>query len=313
MRMLDKSRGAVTLDKLGFSKTNLDFVSKVIERPNGIILVSGPTGSGKTTTLYSILNHLNQSDTNIITVENPVEYTITGINQVQVNEKVGLTFAAALRSILRQDPDVVLIGEIRDAETAKIATEAALTGHLVLSTIHTNSAPATVTRLIEMGVEPFLVASALVAVVSQRLVRQLDDSKEEYSPDAETIRRLGITPKQALGKKFYKAKPNSKVTGSTGYKGRAAIHEVMLMNEELASLVIKGEDANTIKDKAIKDGMIPLTLDGVRLVNEGITSVEEVLSVSYIEEAEDDDKFKKIKPEDEQKKEASKVEAENPS
>jgi len=305
MRMLDKSRGAVTLDKLGFSETNFNLVSKVIERPNGIILVSGPTGSGKTTTLYSILNHLNKADTNIITVENPVEYTITGINQVQVNEKVGLTFAAALRSILRQDPDVVLIGEIRDAETAKIATEAALTGHLVLSTIHTNSAPATVTRLIEMGIEPFLVASALVAVVSQRLVRQLDDNKEEYTPDTETVRRLGLTPNQAAGKKFYRAQPDQKVTGSTGYKGRVAIHEVMLMNEELASMVIKGEDANSLKDKAIKDGMIPLTLDGARLINEGITSVEEVLSVSYIEEADNDEQFKKIEKKEQLQQEKS--------
>ena len=288
MRLLDKTKGAVPLDKLNMSTHNFDILRKVIERPNGIILVSGPTGSGKTSTLYAILNHLNTPDVNIITVENPVEYTVTGINQVQVNEQVGLTFASALRSILRQDPDVVLIGEIRDKETARIATEAALTGHLVLSTIHTNSAPATVTRLIDMGIEPFLVASALTCVISQRLVRRLNEkTKKKMEPTAELISRLGITPEEGKAMTFYEASPSSEIIGDTGYAGRLAIHEVMLMNEELGRLVMDGTDANAIKDLAVKQGMIPLALDGVRCIGLGITSPEEVLAVSYIEEAAD--------------------------
>lgn len=285
MRLLDKSKGAVSLEKLNLSDHNFDIVRKVIERPNGIILVSGPTGSGKTSTLYAILNHLNKPEVNIITVENPVEYTISGINQVQVNEQVGLTFASALRSILRQDPDIVLIGEIRDTETARIATEAALTGHLVLSTIHTNSAPATVTRLIDMGVEPFLVSSALNCVISQRLVRRLNEkTKKKMTPSAELVSRLGITQEQASGMTFYEAAP-SEATGESGYQGRLAIHEVMSVGEDMARLIIQGADANAIKDLAIKEGMVPLALDGVRCIALGITSPEEVLSVSYIEEA----------------------------
>ncbi len=284
MRLLDKTKGAVSIDKLNMSAHNFDILRKIIERPNGIILVSGPTGSGKTSTLYAILNHLNTPDVNIITVENPVEYTITGINQVQVNEAVGLTFASALRSILRQDPDIVLIGEIRDKETARIATEAALTGHLVLSTIHTNSAPATVTRMVDMGVEPFLVSSALNCVISQRLVRRLNEkTKRTMQPSAELVARLGITQQEAAGMTFYEAVP-SDAPGDTGYQGRLAIHEVMLVDEEIARLVIEGADANALKDLAVKKGMIPLALDGVRCIGLGITSPEEVLSVSYIEE-----------------------------
>ncbi|MDQ5890535.1 MAG: hypothetical protein QG604_409 [Candidatus Dependentiae bacterium] len=294
MRLLDKTKGAVSLDKLNMSEHNYGVLRKVIERPNGIILVSGPTGSGKTSTLYAILSHLNQPDVNIITVENPVEYTITGINQVQVNEAVGLTFASALRSILRQDPDIVLIGEIRDKETARIATEAALTGHLVLSTIHTNSAPATVTRLIDMGIEPFLVSSALNCVISQRLVRKLNQkTKKQMQPTAELVSRLGITPEAAKSMTFYEAAP-SDLPGDSGYQGRLAIHEVMLINEEMARLVIDGADANAIKDLAIKQGMIPLALDGVRCIGLGLTSPEEVLSVSYIEEAADKEEPKNV-------------------
>lgn len=288
MRLLDKSKGAASLDKLNFSDLNLEMVRKVIERPNGIILVSGPTGSGKTSTLYAILNHLNKPDVNIITVENPVEYTVTGINQVQVNEAVGLTFASALRSILRQDPDVVLIGEIRDKETARIATEAALTGHLVLSTIHTNSAPATVTRLIDMGVEPFLVSSALACVISQRLVRRLNDkTKKQVTPGPELVARLGVTKEQASKITFYDPAP-SEVTGDTGYQGRLAVHEVMMVDDDLARLIIEGADANRLRDLAIEKGMVPLALDGVRCIEAGITSIEEVLSVAYIEEAEEE-------------------------
>lgn len=291
MRLLNKTKGAQPLDKINFSNTNLKMVRGVIQRPNGIILVSGPTGSGKTTTLYSILNHLNKEDVNIITVENPVEYTITGINQVQVNEKVGLTFASALRSILRQDPDIVLIGEIRDAETARIATEAALTGHLVLSTIHTNSAPATVTRLVEMGVEPFLVAASLACVISQRLVRRLDDTtKQEVTPTPDIVSRLGLTPAQARKLSFHEAVPGPN-PGDTGYAGRLAIHEVMMVDDELSHLIVEGADSAKIRDQAIANGMVPLTLDGVRCINMGLTSSDEVLSVSFIEEADAEDEF----------------------
>ena len=313
MRMLDKTKGAVPLDKLNFSEINYDVVRKVIERPNGIILVSGPTGSGKTSTLYAILNHLNKPDVNIITVENPVEYTVTGINQVQVNEKVGLTFAAALRSILRQDPDVVLIGEIRDKETARIATEAALTGHLVLSTIHTNSAPATVNRLIDMGVEPFLVSSALACVISQRLVRRVDEkTRKPVTPDAEMLSRLGITQADIAGATFYEANP-SEVPGDTGYAGRLAIHEVMLVDDDIARLIIEQKSSNEIKDLAVEKGMIPLTLDGVRCIKEGLTTPEEVLSVSYIEEADGEESFdtKEADEEEKKKKDPEKAAAES--
>lgn len=296
MRLLDKSKGAVGLTQLNFSDQNLSIVRKAIERPNGIILVAGPTGSGKTSTLYAILNHLNAPDVNIITVENPVEYTITGINQVQVNEQVGLTFASALRAILRQDPDIVLIGEIRDRETARIAMEAALTGHLVLSTIHTNSAPATITRLIDMGVEPFLVSSSLACVISQRLVRRLDEkTKERITPDKETINRLGLTTEQAKGIAFY-GPGRTAGTNESGYKGRLALHEVMEINEEISRLIIEGADVNKIAQAAENAGMIPMTLDGVRNIKAGVTSIEEVLSVSYTEEV-DEEEFTTDEPE----------------
>ncbi len=287
MRILDKSKGATELEALDMSKHDFDVVRKNIERPNGIILVSGPTGSGKTTTLYSILTRLNDPDVNIITVEDPVEYTISGISQVQVNEKVGLTFAAALRSILRQDPDTCLIGEIRDTETAQIATQAALTGHLVLSTIHTNSSPATVTRLIDMGIEPFLIASSLVCVISQRLVRKLcDKCKQPYQPEDEMINRIGLTTAEAAEITFYKPVGCDECL-KTGYTGRRAIFEVMEVDDEIASLIIQKVDATVIRDRAMAKGMTVLGMDGVRRIKQGITSIEEIMSVAYVEEAQE--------------------------
>ena len=260
-------------------------IKKNISQPNGIILISGPTGSGKTTTLYAILNQLNRENVNIITVEDPVEYTITGVNQVQVKESIGLTFASALRSILRQDPDIVLIGEIRDKETAQIATQAALTGHLVLSTIHTNSAPATITRLTDMGVEPFLIASSLITVMSQRLVRRLcDKCKQQYQPDPEMIKRLGLTVEQSKQITFYKAVGCDECL-NMGYKGRRAIFEVMEITDKIAHLIVEKADAGVIKRTALKEGMTTLGKDGVRLVEEGKTTIEEVLSVAFVEEA----------------------------
>jgi len=287
MRLLDKSKGAVELERINLSPRDLEVVRKIIERPNGIILVSGPTGSGKTTTLYSILYRLNKPDVNIITVEDPVEYTMHGISQVQVNEKAGLTFAGALRSILRQDPDVVLIGEIRDKETAQIATQAALTGHLVLSTIHTNSAPATITRLIDMGIEPFLIASSLICVISQRLIRRLcEKCKQTYVPEAATIKQAGISAEEAKNITFYKA-VGCEECMSVGYRGRLPIFEVMEIDDDLAQLIVKRVDATIIKQKAVEKGMTLLGLDGIRSIKDGKTTLEEVLSVSYVEERQE--------------------------
>ena len=284
MRLLDKTKGVAKLDKLGFDERDQKVVTKNIERPNGIILVSGPTGSGKTTTLYSILDWLNKLDVNIITVEDPVEYTIHGISQVQVKEKVGLTFATALRSILRQDPDIVLIGEIRDGETAQIATQAALTGHLVLSTIHTNSAPATITRLIDMEIEPFLIASSVVCVISQRLVRSLcEKCKQQYQPEPGMISRIGLTQEQAKSITFYKAVGCDECL-QTGYKGRFAIFEVMEVTDSISKLIVQKVDASVIKAEALKIGMKTLAEDGVLRIKDGKTTIEEVLSVAYTEE-----------------------------
>lgn len=288
MRILDKSRGALDIEALRMSEHNYATVLDAISRPHGILLVSGPTGSGKTTTLYSMLKRLNSPDRNIITVEDPVEYTISGVNQVQVNEKAGLTFASALRSILRQDPDMVLIGEIRDAVTAQIATQAALTGHLVLSTIHTNDAPSTVTRLIDMGVEPFLVASSLTCVIAQRLVRLLDPAcKQAYKPSAEMIHKLGLTAAQAKGITFYRPGGCDECMG-TGYKGRIAVFEVMPVDDTLASMIVGRANIGAIRQQAIKSGMKDLATDGVRAIKEGWTSIEEVLAVAYAEAPEEE-------------------------
>lgn len=284
MRLLDKTRGTVELELLNLNERDFTLLKRTIERPNGIVLVSGPTGSGKTTTLYSILTRLNKPEVTIITVEDPVEYTIYGISQVQVNEKAGLTFASALRSILRQDPDDVLIGEIRDAETAQIATQAALTGHLVLSTIHTNSAPATITRLIDMGIEPFLIASSLICVISQRLVRRLCvKCKQKYVPDAEMLGKIALNPETAKGMDFYKPVGCPDCL-STGYRGRLAVFEIMEITDEIAKLIVQRADASIIRKKALQEGMTLLGTDGVRMVKLGLTSIEEVVSVAYVED-----------------------------
>lgn len=285
MRLLYKSRGMVELEQLNLSQQDYTVLSRVITRPNGIILVSGPTGSGKTTTLYSILHRLNQPDVTIITVEDPVEYTMYGINQVQVNEKAGLTFATALRSILRQDPDVVLIGEIRDGETAQIATQAALTGHLVLSTIHTNSAPATITRLLDMGVEPFLIASSLICVISQRLVRRLcTHCKEQFTPTADMLKQIGLTPATAKDGTFYRAVGCEECL-KMGYKGRLAVFEIMEINDDIARLIVQRADATVVRKQALASGMTLLSTDGVRQVKAGLTTIEEILTVAHIEDA----------------------------
>ncbi|MBT3455683.1 Flp pilus assembly complex ATPase component TadA [bacterium] len=280
MRLFDQTKSIETLKKLGFNKRDYDIVHKSITRPNGIVFTSGPTGSGKTTTLYSILSLLNRPEVNIITVEDPVEYQLAGLSQVAVREKVDLTFANALRSILRQDPDIIMIGETRDQETAQIAIRAALTGHLVLSTIHTNSAAATVTRLIDMGIEPFLVSSSVICIIAQRLVRQLcDKCKKEYKPTSEILKLIGLTEKDVKGATLYKAKGCEECSFS-GYKGRLAIFEVMEITEKIAELTIERTDMLSIRKLAIEQGMTTLLQDGIEKVKQGLTTTEEVLTVA---------------------------------
>lgn len=280
MRLLDKTKSFIAIEDLGLSDRDLLVTKDAITEPNGIILVTGPTGSGKTSTLYAILYRLNVQDTCIITVEDPVEYQMMGIGQVQVREKVGLTFAAALRSILRQDPDIIMIGETRDQETAQIAIQAALTGHLVLSTLHTNSAAASVTRLIDMGIEPFLIASSLSIVIAQRLVRRLcTNCKVPYFPTPEELRRLPNGGKALEGKELFKAKGCSQCL-NTGYRGRLPIFEIMKMSQLLIKLTLERADASKIEEASVKEGMTTLVEDGIRKVLLGMTTISEVLSVA---------------------------------
>ncbi|MCL4229328.1 type II secretion system ATPase GspE [Candidatus Dependentiae bacterium] len=284
MRLLDKTRSFARIEEIGMSERDLRIVKKTIARPNGIFYITGPTGSGKTTTLYSILYELNTPDVNIVTVEDPVEYQMPGIGQVQVREKVGLTFASALRSILRQDPDIVMIGETRDQETAQIAIQAALTGHLVLSTLHTNSAPASITRLIDMGLEPFLIASSVVSICAQRLVRKLCiKCKQSYQPSLELLRNIGLTADTARGIIFYQA-VGCEECNNTGYKGRMAIFEIMEISPEIAKLTMARADTTLLRKQAVQDGMTLLIEDGVRKIKQGLTTIEEVLSVAAIEQ-----------------------------
>lgn len=285
MRLLDKSKTFGALQRLGFSDRDYSVIEQSIAQPNGIILITGPTGSGKTSTLYSILSTLNSPEVNIVTVEDPVEYQMSGIGQVQVKESIGLTFAAALRSILRQDPDIVMIGELRDQETAQIAIQAALTGHLVLSTLHTNSAAATITRLIDMGIEPFLIASTIVVVVAQRLVRRLcDNCKRPYKPTLAALKRLPIDPAEIDKLTFYEPVGCEECL-NTGYRGRIAIFEIMVMTQAIARLTLERSDTALIQSQAVKDGMTLLVQDGLRKIKQGLTTIEEVLAVAASQEA----------------------------
>lgn len=287
MRLLDKTRTFGQIEQMGLSDRDLRILQESIARPNGIIYVTGPTGSGKTTTLYSILGKLNKPDVNIITVEDPVEYQMPGIGQVQVRDKIGMTFAAALRSILRQDPDIIMIGETRDQETAQIAIQASLTGHLVLSTLHTNSAPATITRLLDMGVEPYLIASSVVLVMAQRLVRKLcDNCKKPYKPSIDVLRSIGLSEKDAQGVTFYEAVGCEECL-KLGYKGRLAIYELMQMTNEIAKLTIDRADTSRLRKQAVADGMTLLIQDGLRKIKQGLTTIDEVLSVATIEIGEE--------------------------
>ncbi len=282
IRVLDKANLQLDMRKLGFSEEQLRDFKTSIHRPYGMILVTGPTGSGKTTTLYSALSDVNRPDVNISTAEDPVEYNIQGINQVLVNEEIGLTFASALRSFLRQDPDIIMVGEIRDLETAEIAIKAALTGHLVLSTIHTNNAASTISRLINMKVEPFLVASSLNLVIAQRLIRKLcGECKEPYYPDVKVLAKLGFTNSELSGKRFYKSK-GCTVCNKTGYKGRMAIYEVLNVNDDIKNKIYENANEFEIQKVAMSGGMKPLKESAKEKFLEGITSLEEI--IQYLDE-----------------------------
>ncbi len=272
IRVLEKNDNLLNIAKLGFSDKNLSVFKQMVYNPHGIILATGPTGSGKSTTLFAVLNELNSVEKKLITIEDPVEYQLRGINQVQVNPQAGLSFAKTLRSILRQDPDIIMVGEVRDEETAMISVRAALTGHLVLSSLHTNDAVSSITRLVEMGVPAYLVASTLRGVIAQRLVRRLcSNCKEEYSPDEKEFKLLALKP----GEKLYKAKGCSKCN-ATGYSGRLAVQEVLKIDDDLAKMIANNKGKQEIKELAIEKGMITLLDDAKYKVIKGLTSYEEL-------------------------------------
>lgn len=280
MRLLDRSSVLRDLDTIGFSPRNYAIITALIEKSHGIILVTGPTGSGKTSTLYGCLAKINSPNLNILTIEDPVEYQLKGIGQVQVNSKINLTFANGLRSFLRQDPDVIMVGEIRDKETAEIAVQASLTGHLVLSTVHTNDAPGAVTRLVDMGIEPFLVASSLIGVLAQRLVRTVcPKCPEQYLPTAEELRGIGVDPNKMHGRMLTRGKGCSHCQGS-GYRGRTGIYELMLIDDDIRQLILRNVDSGSLKAKAKEKGLMTLLEDGAEKVLAGITTCEEVSRVT---------------------------------
>ena len=276
LRVLDKTVLRHSLDELGLGKSELEKIKKIIRKPNGIVLVTGPTGCGKTTTLYAALIELNSIDVKIITTEEPVEYDIEGIVQVPINAAIGLTFDKCLRSILRQDPDIILVGEVRDLPTAEMSIHSSLTGHLVFSTLHTNDAPSTITRLLDMGVESYLIASTLEAVVSQRLIRVLcQHCKEEYTPSEEEFRRVGLSKKESENIKFYKEK-GCPACNNIGYVGRTGLFEVMILNEELRQLIVDRAITSKLRNAALKYGMKTLRDNGLDKIKNGVTTIEEV-------------------------------------
>ncbi|HEV8310570.1 MAG TPA: type IV-A pilus assembly ATPase PilB [Methylomirabilota bacterium] len=281
MRILDKSGVVLDLQKLGFEEDDLERFRRVIQTPYGMILVTGPTGSGKSTTLYAAVSTINSADINIMTAEDPVEYNLPGVNQVHVREDIGMTFQLALRSFLRQDPDVILVGEMRDTETASIAIRAALTGHLVFSTLHTNDAPSTVTRLLDMGIVPFLVSSSLLMVVAQRLCRRICvECREPIELPLSVLLDVGFKPEEAEGVKVYKGTGCS-ACANTGYRGRMAIHEILYINAELQEAIVKQRPANELKEVATKHGMRTLRQSGLRKVSMGMTTLDEIIRVTF--------------------------------
>ena len=282
MRLLYQDEKLMQLRQLGLAKYILNPYQRMVHSSGGIILVTGPTGSGKTTTLYASLAEIDHEARHVITIEEPVEYKLSGYSQIEVKPKLGLTFANALRSALRQDPDVIMVGEMRDTETAKIAIQSALTGHLVFSTVHTNSAPATITRLINMGIEPFLVSTTIVGVLAQRLVRRIcPDCRKSYQPHPEQLRELGITEKNfsKIKRSFYRGEGCDKCR-QTGYRGRIGIHELLKITEGLKNTILKSSDSTTIKKQGLKEKMITLRRDGVNKILHGLTTVEEILSIT---------------------------------
>jgi type IV pilus assembly protein PilB len=278
LRLLDKTKLMLDMTKLGFEPASLERFQRAIAKPYGIVLVTGPTGSGKTNTLYSAIAQLNKPDTNIMTAEDPVEFNLVGINQVQIKDAIGLNFASALRAFLRQDPNIILVGEIRDYETAEIAVKAALTGHLVLSTLHTNDAPSTVSRLVNMGIEPFLVGTAVNLIQAQRLIRRICNSCKEELRDvpSKTLIEIGFPPEEVGTFKLYKGR-GCPVCNGTGYKGRVGLYEVMEISEGIRDLIMVGATAVEIKRKALEEGMLTLRMSGLEKIKAGVTSIEEVL------------------------------------
>ncbi|MHB8169972.1 MAG: GspE/PulE family protein [Thermincolia bacterium] len=282
LRILDKSRGLLALDELGLAEENYRKFKGVIQQPHGLLLVTGPTGSGKTTTLYAVLNYLNVMEKNLITLEDPVEYSLAGVNQVQLNTRAGLTFAGGLRSVLRQDPDIIMVGEIRDGETARIAIQSAMTGHLVLSTLHTNNAAAALARLLDMGVEPFLVASSVIGIMAQRLVRILcSNCKKPVDLSPVTLAGMGLNG----GEVRAYGSGGCPLCNNTGYKGRLALHEILVLDSELREMVNNKASADLIEVTARKKGMRSLKQDGTSKVARGLTSLEEIMGAVYIEES----------------------------
>jgi type IV pilus assembly protein PilB len=283
MRILDKDAGLVDLEKLGFHESDLARFNRIIKRPNGIFLVTGPTGSGKTTTLYSALMDLNRPDVKIITAEHPIEYNLTGINQAEVKHEIGLDFSRILRAMMRQAPNIILVGEIRDRETADTAIQAALTGHLVFSTLHTNDAPSALTRLIDMGVKPFLVASAVLAIMGQRLIRVLcKECKEPYEPTETELRMVGLSSTEIADQTLYR--PVGCPKCSNGYKGRCGIYELLEMSSELRDMTFNKTPSKDLRNKARSEGMVSLQEDAVRKLLSGMTTIEEILRVTHSSE-----------------------------
>jgi type IV pilus assembly protein PilB len=276
LRVLDRTQLDLRLDMLGLRQHELDTINQLVEKPNGIIIVTGPTGSGKTTTLYSCLKQLNHIDTKIITTENPVEYDIDGLIQVQIKPEIGLTFARCLRSILRQDPDICMVGEIRDLETAEIAIQASLTGHLVFTTLHTNDAPSSIARLLDLGLETFLITATIEGIVAQRLARKIcNHCKTEYTPTAEQLMELGLTPEDVRGKKFHYGK-GCENCNSTGYRGRVGLFEIMIFNDEIRDLIMNSASTAVIRDACRKAGMKTLRENGLAAIYDGVTTIDEV-------------------------------------
>ncbi len=281
MRILDRSSVRVNLEDLGFEAQDLERFLNAISSPYGMILVTGPTGSGKTTTLYASLNKINNEDVNIMTAEDPVEYNMEGINQVHIKEDIGLTFAEALRSFLRQDPDIIMVGEVRDTETAEIAIRSALTGHLVFSTLHTNDAPSTVMRLVDMGIERYLIASSLVLILAQRLARRIcPHCKKQIDVPPNALMELGFNEEDAHSIKVFKGQGCDRCN-NTGYKGRVALYEVMPMSETLKNMILNESSVAEMRDQAIKEGMSTLRMSGLKKIKEGVTTIEEVMNVTF--------------------------------